>query len=88
MAVALKMIIALKMINASGTVDVVATAPLARNFAPSGCRRAPSGGSSNTLRLAPATLADLPTHDEQTETASKWVAQVFDLERLCDRKFA
>jgi hypothetical protein len=84
MAVAVKMIIALKMINAGGTVYVAATTPPARYFAASGLSARAVRWQLEHPRLAPATLADLPTDDEQTEIASKWVAQVFDLQRLCD----
>jgi hypothetical protein len=58
------------MINASGTVGVAATTPLARYFAPSGLSARAVRWQLEHPRLAPATLADLSTHDEQRETAT------------------
>jgi hypothetical protein len=84
MAVALKMIIALKMINVRGTVDVAATAPPARYFAPSGLWGRAVRWQLEHPAHGPGNAADLSMHDEQPEIASKWVAQVIDLERLCD----
>jgi hypothetical protein len=88
MAVALKMITVLNVINPGGTVDVAATAPLARSCAPSGLWARPRKMRAEHPARSPGSTADLPTRDEQTEIASNWVAQVFDLARLCDRTFA